>query len=366
MSFDSTVAGLATPTVRWKLDELSGTSAADASGNGNTGTIAGSPTLGSTSLLGDGSGTAITVSAGSSQQVSVSIADGAGANQPTFSCFVRAKPSNLTGTKTIIGRRIGAGVSFGWTIRMDGAALTFYPFPGFSGNTISFGNLTASQTYSIGLTYNVSTGATVAYLDGSLVASHTSPTIASGTVPFCVGGTGTEYFTGVLDEAIYWSGTLLSSGDMAALHAAAAAVPIVVSGSAFAAPSTFLDGAMPITLTGEAFVSPATMASGSALTAIRVDGDPFASVASFLDGFIQGQPIPGEAWHSSAVMLSGGVIKPVGTDTSNAFSGRQRGGSATVELTVPVTPTPATSTRGPRVDKAVPLPLPTLVNGRPT
>lgn len=40
--------------------------------------------------------------------------------------------------------------------------------------------------------------------------------------------------------------------------------------------------------------------------------------------------------------------------------------TASATVTVPIEPPPADTILGHKVDKAVPLPLPTLVNGRPT
>lgn len=56
----------------------------------------------------------------------------------------------------------------------------------------------------------------------------------------------------------------------------------------------------------------------------------------------------------------------VGTDVSNRDWARRRGGMGLVTVEVPVAPVPPTRTRAPRVTKAVPLPTPTMVDGRPT
>lgn len=56
---------------------------------------------------------------------------------------------------------------------------------------------------------------------------------------------------------------------------------------------------------------------------------------------------------------------PIGTDTSNAFAGLDLGGFGIALIETAVSAPPFASP-GPGVDKAVPLPLPTLVKGRPT
>jgi hypothetical protein len=57
---------------------------------------------------------------------------------------------------------------------------------------------------------------------------------------------------------------------------------------------------------------------------------------------------------------------PVPTDTSNSHNGRRRGGRATTSVDRPPAPTPPGRTYGPRVDKAIAYPVPTMVDGRPT
>lgn len=66
-----------------------------------------------------------------------------------------------------------------------------------------------------------------------------------------------------------------------------------------------------------------------------------------------------------ALDLAGTYIGPVPTDTSNAFDGLDLAGLGIVSVTTAIAPPPAVSTTY-RVDKAVPLPLPVLVKGRPT
>lgn len=214
-------AAVRKPTIWWRFKESSGSTAADESGNGNAGTITGTPTFGTTSLVHDGQPDS-TYGFTGSQYVEKMIADGAGANHPTFSTFARFKATAVSSIQQIVARRIGVGTSFGWTIRLDNNALMFYPFPGYSGNTINFGAITAGTEYSVGLTYDAATGVTKAYLDGALVATHTSPTINSGSLAFSAGGTGGENFTGSIDEPMYWNGQLLSDQDMADLHSASA------------------------------------------------------------------------------------------------------------------------------------------------
>src|SRR4051794_23828332 len=63
MSYATDVAALS-PIAYWRLGEASGTSAADTSGNGHTGTYVGTPTLGATGLLTGDADTAVTFASG--------------------------------------------------------------------------------------------------------------------------------------------------------------------------------------------------------------------------------------------------------------------------------------------------------------
>lgn len=70
------------------------------------------------------------------------------------------------------------------------------------------------------------------------------------------------------------------------------------------------------------------------------------------------------AMEISAVRWREVEAEPIGTDISNDLRGRRRGGLGLVFVTPPIAPpSPSEPTR---VTKAVPLPVPTMDNGRPT
>lgn len=196
------------------------TTTADSSGNALDGTITGQP-LAATGLLHDGDADQARAFV-AADRVSRTYSDGVSSNQPSFSVFIRMKPDDVSNTRQIIHRRNGVGTSLGWTIRLDSAALTFYRFPNFSGNTMAFGNLAADTEYSVGLTYDASSGATKTFLNGSVVTTATQAAIGFESV-LGIGSSGVEGYIGDLDEFAYWSGTVLSEANQAALHAAAAA-----------------------------------------------------------------------------------------------------------------------------------------------
>lgn len=102
MSYASVIAA-DSPTAYWRLGEASGTSAADASGNSQTGTYEGTPTLGATGLLTGDSDTAVTLN-GTTQDVLLptDVASLAGA---TSLISIEAWFKTTVGNVTIVGCR---------------------------------------------------------------------------------------------------------------------------------------------------------------------------------------------------------------------------------------------------------------------
>lgn len=142
---------------------------------------------------------------------------------------------------------------------------------------------------------------------------------------------------------------------------------IVLAGEVAVSAATALTGAAslgPITINGEVASVSVTALDGSALTQVLVVGDVASLSAQANDGAVLLGPVPGSVAVINLTALDGGIAFDTTTDTSNVFGGRSRGGFATVELAVPVVEPIGVATS--RVDKAVPLPLPVLVKGRPT
>jgi len=67
-----------------------------------------------------------------------------------------------------------------------------------------------------------------------------------------------------------------------------------------------------------------------------------------------------------AVRLAGTYTGTAPTDTSNAEDGIIIGGGGYMTWSPAVVAPPATIVLAPKVDKAIALPVPTMVNGRPT
>lgn len=389
MSFATVMAALS-PSVWWRQAESSGSTMTDSSGNARHGTYPNAPTFSQTGLLHDGdTNTANVYSTGATTYGQINNA--AWMNVTTFSAFARIKPTGITGTQTILNRFGATGSNNdSFALRMDNAAMRLYMnnaaglYP-----SVTLGTLVAGTEYSIGFTY--SAGTSRVFLDGVFIGTLSS-TAKVVTAAMNVGRSAYgEPFGGTIDEVAFWSGVAVADADHLALHTAAVTPPsitvagerftsaatmldgaalvgVTVSGDAFASSATFLDGSAssgPVLVSGDVFTVATTMLDGTAQTQVLVAGDAFGSSATFLDGLVAGAPIPGEAFSVAAVFLDGGMVVTSDTDTSNFYNGRRRGGLATVELDVPVATPPVASTVV-RVDKAIALPQPVLVKGRPT
>lgn len=348
------------PLVALHLDETSGTTAADYSGNGRDMTSA-NCTLNQPGVM-LAAGTSYDLNGSSSQ---ISLADAAWQRPAAFTIKGWIKPDQVDFRAIAAKDAAGAG----WAFYIVSGKLSLYT--NGSAHTDTTTALSTGVKYMVSATYD--SGTIKLYVNDTLVATFPGASLTQTSATSLLLGVSTGsnggasrffWFDGLLDEVEYYD-TALSGARIAAHYAAGVATPITVSGTAWASGATFLDGAMPISIQGAPFTAPATMLDGSAKTAIRVSGDSFGAPFSALDGAVQGAPIPGATFHSALVMLDGGVIVRSGTDTSNVYHGRRRRGLATVQLDVPVTSPPA-ATATVRVDKAVALPAPVLMKGRPT
>lgn len=221
ITYSSTLLALS-PTMYWKLDETSGTAAADASGNGNTGTYNGTYTLQATQLIDDGS-------------YAVSFTDGyirrANIVGDTMTAIAWIKTSQAGGADT--NAYNGPGI---WWADVSGGANDIIPMAIVTGGKLGFftgsgagGTTLVSATaindnvrHMIAVTRNQSTGAKQIYIDGSLDASATHETgVKTANANMDVGkNTGDNRpYVGTLDEVAVFS-SVLSGDDIAALWAA--------------------------------------------------------------------------------------------------------------------------------------------------
>lgn len=252
MSYESVVLA-DTPSLLWMLQETTGTTAADATGNGNTGTYTGGYTQAVTGPANVGNGTGALFD-GSTGYVIEAALTGTSPSTFTIECWFKTSSAS---------RGIG-----GFTHGVPGDAGSFdrevYVSPTPSGAAAGFTyglsggteTVTSTGTYDDGdwhyLAYVLGTDA-VLYVDGSQVAIKSGAgtpgaTYTGGWLAGAVGGLGTdlgptlssEYFSGSL-AAFATYGYALTSGQVAAHYAAASgggqgvplAVPVPDSGRPF-------------------------------------------------------------------------------------------------------------------------------------
>lgn len=211
------------PLAYWKLDEPSGTSAADSSGNSRTATYTGGPTLNVASLLTDGSGKAITTAADSGQ--CVSIASAAWMNVNTFTVEALAKFTAYdSGNGDIVLSRYQAGDNYPMEMgRQYGG--TAYPWiqvviGGTRYNVAGPSALSNGVTYHMAATYD---GTTIRmYVNGTQVNSVAATgTVTWSTSPFEIARSAAASSTtpgATIDEVAFY-GTALSGAQISA-HAA--------------------------------------------------------------------------------------------------------------------------------------------------
>lgn len=201
------------PVAYWRLGESSGTSAADASGNGHTGTYVNAPTLGVAGALTGDANKAVTLN-GSTQRVDAPVNDALHPGD-TLSLAAWVKRSSSGTADTIIDG--GTGDYLLWFFSDD----KLY----FSKSAVS--NLFASTATFTDTNWHfvvaTKAGATIAvYVDGVAIAG----TVANATlVPTTnaprMGATvaGTDFFGGALDEVAIFN-RALTAGEIAALYEA--------------------------------------------------------------------------------------------------------------------------------------------------
>lgn len=222
------------PIAYWRLGDASGTTAADSSGNGHSGTYMGSPTLGVTGLLSGDTNTAVQFAITSPPQA-VWITDSA-AFQPTrVTVEALVKPASTAAQGYIFSKaniNFGFGSAWSFLLIMDaGGSVSTYVFTDNDSSgihiTTAAGTLQAGVTTHLAMTYD---GSNIRlYVNGSQVGSAvlTGNLNAASGVALAIGdanasgnpGTGNARFAGVIDEVAFY-GTALSSTRIAAHYAA--------------------------------------------------------------------------------------------------------------------------------------------------
>jgi large repetitive protein len=411
------------PALYWKLDETSGTSATDSSGNSRTGTY-GTATSGGTSLLGDGSGHSVALTESGSQHVTIASAAWMDVNSITVECLANLSSGTDGGNGDAIMSRYGGG-GFNWLLWRNTTghwAVQIRNNSGTAYNVAAAASVTLNTTYHLAFTFDGSN--VVLYVNGSNVGSTAvTGTVQTGTEQLSVGWYSSSAATtpgGKVDEAAVYS-TALSSSRISAHYSAAFpppdatvnAVPATATAAAIApavsatftasppaATATAAAIAPAVTGTGDVTISavPATATAAAPAPTLTADATVAGTAATATAAGVAPSVSLGATVDAVAATATAGAIAPTvsdgsgnrtvlavpatataaarppawsqvfpaTTDTSNALNGRSRGGSATVTVTTPVTAPPATLVLTSKVDKAVAYPAPVMVNGRPT
>jgi hypothetical protein len=205
MSYDSEVLA-DSPLFYCKLDETSGTTMTDSSGNGRDGFYFGA-TLNQAALVNDGGRSALGTASG---QGIGTLASAAWMEQNNFTAECWVKPNNTNGGKSFFSRFIGGNMN--WALFQDLSQLRFI---------LNSSQAVTPTTYTVGATYHLvgtydGTNLRL-YVNGSLVA--TTATAQSGTngQPMQVGGhSGANYSQATVDNVAFYAGAL--SGTRIAAH----------------------------------------------------------------------------------------------------------------------------------------------------
>lgn len=367
MSYSSEVLA-DSPLVYLTLDDSSGTTAVDSSGNGRNMTSA-NCTLAQATLMPNG--TSSYDFNGTSSQIS--LADAAWQRPTAMTVEAWIRPDSTTSFKAIAAKD---GAGSGWAFYVLSGKLSLYCNGG--ANT-GVATLSTGTTYHVAATFD--SGTVKLYINGALDQTFTSKTLTqtSGTsllVGVSTGSNGgatrTFWFDGREDEFAYY-GTALSGARILAHYNAGTAklgtldATFPLPESAFSGTYTplvtegTLDAVLPLPETAfvGAYVPPPV--SGTLGATFPLPTTDFAGtyLGSEVVGTLEATfPLPRSTF-------LGTYVGEVSTDTSNAENGRSRGGGALVESTVPEVDAPFPTSFG-RVDKAPRFPDPVIVKGRPT
>lgn len=194
----------------YRLDDASGTSAADATGSGNTGTLTNSPTWTTGQING-----ALSFATASTQYVDL----GTGINPAAISYTAWIKATSFPNSYNCVLARSDAGVNYTAMLIKSTGKLAFYvgnsapthvsSYDGVGSNTLSTGTW-----YFIALTFD-STSGLKGYVNASLDSSSGSAFATdTSAISTYIGGqpaTAGRYFNGIIDEVGIWNRALTST-----------------------------------------------------------------------------------------------------------------------------------------------------------
>jgi hypothetical protein len=337
------------PAAYWRLDESSGTTAADSSGNSRTLSATTAPTWGdaaSGGVLVDG-----TSASGFTANTRLVTSAGVLGALTAFTFMAAFKTTGST-TAMLIARDQSTGsADRHFQFRLSAAGnvelITF-------NTSNAAATIASASTYRDGawhLAFGVWTGTELRlYVDGVSVATAVSTSVVrTGTTALIVGsryqGTGGSWvdsWAGGLDEVAIWT-TALSAGDIADLHDVWSAVAVTGTGAA-TGPAGIASGSGVVTTVGiGAATGPAGIASGSGTVTTIGTGAATgpAGVASGLgtvDGTIFGT---GAATGPAGVASGVGVVTTIGTGAAVGPAGVAAGAGVVTTIGVGAAAGPA-------------------------
>lgn len=220
MSYASTVLA-DSPVGFWELDEASGTSAADSSGNSHTGTYLNTPTLAVAPLI--TAGNAVTFLATSLQSVDIPLSAAFAANgKITLEAWIKTTQSGAA-NPNFVGADPGTGVRY-FQFRLGASGQLEAIFFDSGGTPHTFdGSVVVNDgnAHHVAVTYDAAH--VIFYVDGNLDTSTAATFILLGTSPDVFIGARTtdsgSNFTGTIDEVALYTAALTGTR-IAAHHAA--------------------------------------------------------------------------------------------------------------------------------------------------
>lgn len=250
------------PVVYWKLDETSGTVAADSSGNSNDANYIGSPTLGVTSLIpSEPSGAAVTLN-GSSQMIERVVSD-FGISDPQGTIVAYINSSYTAGNNPIVssGDLASAQNLQFYTSSSGGGALRLYVRTAITEYYVTgTTNVCDGNTHMVAVTCNASTWRL--FIDG---VEDPIASVVGGNVGFwfsavvdrdnliCGGrkNISTSYFTGTIDGVAIFNTVLTDQQILDLYNAEAPIIPLEVQMFSGLSGTTYKFWDTYATLTGE-------------------------------------------------------------------------------------------------------------------
>lgn len=213
------------PLLYWRLNDTSGTTAVDSSGNGRNGTYVAAPSLAQDSLLADGDGAGVYFDHGLNNGVSLADAPWMDVGQMTITCVYLSNSAEI-GLQMLASRYADDISDYSWWVYRENNVFKLgYRSSGGQTTVISSGiSEQLGQTYYIAAYAGAGGAGIRVYSLGVLLGSATGAAyaVASSSGSFAVASSDVVGYTltGTLQEVAYF-GTILTTNDLDALAAQA-------------------------------------------------------------------------------------------------------------------------------------------------